>query len=308
MRLFAALFLLVSTASPVGIMFWNLENFFDYTDGGSGESDSEFSSLGARHWTKRRFLAKCDAIAKSIYWIGDCNGGLPDIFAMAEVENRNVLSKLLSESLLRKQDYEIVHYDSPDHRGIDVALVYRRSRLRLLSSRPLHVPGLETRDILLAEFSTPADMRFAVLACHFPSKYGGAGTEERRMTVARRLLSVVDSLSEAGIPAVAAGDFNDVPSSEPCRLLGKSLVNLGEPLSRGGLGTIRFDGRWELIDMFMVSPSLAPHATMQIVRLPFLTVRDGTHSGEKPLRTYSGPRYIGGVSDHRPILLRLELP
>ena len=128
------------------------------------------------------------------------------------------------------------------------------------------------------------------------------------MTVARRLLSLADSLSAAGIPAVAAGDFNDVPSSEPCRMLEPSLVNLAGPLARRGLGTIRFDGRWELIDMFMVSPDLAPDASMEIVRLPFLTVRDGTHSGEKPLRTYSGPRYVGGVSDHRPVLLRLQVP
>ncbi|MBO4758222.1 MAG: hypothetical protein J5577_07235 [Bacteroidales bacterium] len=311
MRFFAALLMMVQAAWPVSMMFWNLENFFDYTDGGSGVSDAEFSSRGARHWTKRRFLAKCDAIAKSVYWIGDGYGGLPDLFAMAEVENRNALSKLLSESLLRKQDYEIVHFDSPDHRGIDVALLYRRSRLRLFSSRPVHVPGLETRDILLAEFSPAGEGekgRLAVLVCHFPSKYGGHGTGGKRMTVARRLLSLADSLSAAGIPAVAAGDFNDVPSSDPCRLLEPSLVNLAGPLARRGLGTIRFDGRWELIDMFMVSPDLAPDASMEIVRLPFLTVRDGTHSGEKPLRTYSGPRYVGGVSDHRPVLLRLQVP
>lgn len=295
-------------ADHVGVMFWNLENFYDYTDGGDGESDAEFSSRGSRHWTKKRFLAKCEAVAKSIYWVGDCSGGLPDIFAVAEVENRKVLDRLVSETLLRKQDYTVVHYDSPDHRGIDVALLYRRSRLRLLSSAPVHVPGLATRDILLAEFGTADGGKFALLVNHHPSKYGGAGTDERRITAARRLVEVVDSLYAAGwTSVVATGDFNDVPTSEPCRLMGKALVNLALPLSEAGAGTIRYEGNWELIDMFMVSPALAPEAEMRILEIPFLTVRDKTHSGEKPLRTYTGPRYTGGVSDHRPIFLRIIL-
>ena len=84
------------------------------------------------------------------------------------------------------------------------------------------------------------------------------------------------------------------------------MVNLAAPLSRKGMGTIKYAGRWEMIDMFFISPLVAsanPGAEMRIERIPFLMVRDNAHSGEKPLRTFAGPRYIGGVSDHCPITL-----
>ena len=100
------------------------------------------------------------------------------------------------------------------------------------------------------------------------------------------------------------GDFNDTPDAEAFTQLKEVLVNVSEPLSAQGLGTIRFEGKWDLIDMFWVTPEMARNVSMEIVRVPFLTVRDNVHSGIKPLRTYSGPRYLGGVSDHCPILLK----
>ena len=120
-------------------VFWNLENFFDYTDQGTGESDAEFSSMGARHWSKKKFYRKCDNIAKSLLWMGDRYGRMPDVVGFAEVENRGVLSRLLSSTVLRKYDYGIVHHDSPDRRGIDVALIYRRSSFRLVSKSLLRI-------------------------------------------------------------------------------------------------------------------------------------------------------------------------
>lgn len=138
------------------VMFWNLENLFDWRrDSLNGsESEAEFTSFGKKHWTKRRFTAKCNAIAKSIFWIKDREGALPDVIGIAEVENRFVLKRLLEDTPLYKADYKIVHYDSPDPRGIDVALLYRSSRLELLDAVPLRVDGgkhppLRTRDILL---------------------------------------------------------------------------------------------------------------------------------------------------------------
>ena len=100
------------------------------------------------------------------------------------------------------------------------------------------------------------------------------------------------------------GDFNDVPEST--EEYSRAMVNLAIPLARKGEGTIKYSGRWELIDMFFVSPSLAgAGAEMKIISIPFLTVKDNAHSGEKPFRTYSGPRYSGGVSDHCPIVLKV---
>ena len=116
------------------VMFWNLENFFDWKDGGTSDSDRDFSSTGARYWTKSRFYSKCNAVAKSVFWVSDRYGRMPDVIGVCEIENRGVLNRLLSSTLLRKYDYGVVHFESGDRRGIDVALLYRKSSFELLSS------------------------------------------------------------------------------------------------------------------------------------------------------------------------------
>ena len=301
------------------VMFWNLENFFDFIDGGTGESDTEFSATGPRRWTKKRFYRKCHAVAKTILWAGGAGtaaeavgadsgwgSGLPDVVGMAEVENRFVLRQLTEKTALRKLDYEIVHFDSPDPRGIDCALLYRASRLTLVSAQPCRVsaPELHTRDILLAQFLTTGGDSLAVLVNHHPSKYGGGETDWRREVAVARLRALGDSLAAAGwTRAVAVGDFNDGPENGLFRHLEPAFS-----LCRGNIapGSIRFNGEWQLIDLCFVSPALADKASFRVLEPPFLTQRDAAHSGEKPLRTYSGPRYLGGVSDHRPILVRIN--
>ena len=359
----------------VTVMFWNLENFFDFKDDGTGESDREFSAAGERRWTKSRFYRKCQAVAKTVLW-----AGLPDIVGAAEVENRFVLRQLVTKTALRKLDYEIVHFDSPDPRGIDCALLYRASRLTLVSAKPCPVsaPGLQTRDILLTQFLTPSGDSLAVLVNHHPSKYGGGETDWRREVAVARLRALGDSLAASGwTRAVAVGDFNDTPDNalfnslapalSLCRMTGPTAENIREDLpaegdadertfsrngsappgrgisrrelsashsagrqslkGRGSIrfngewqlidlspgkslparnpGSIRFNGEWQLIDLCFVSPALADDASFRVLEPPFLTERDAAHSGDRPLRTYSGPRYLGGVSDHRPILVHI---
>ena len=162
------------------VVFWNVENFFDY------RSDSK-----PQYWTKGRFHAKCDAVAKTLLRIADRYGRLPDAVGFAEVENAFVLRQLVNTTALRKLDYRIVHYDSPDHRGIDCALLCRRSTLPLRRSAPAHVPDsaggiLATRDILLAEFDS-----LAILVNHHPSQLGGKS--DRRERARERLRSLTDS-------------------------------------------------------------------------------------------------------------------
>lgn len=288
------------------VLFWNLENFFDWTDGGNGDSDTEFTPGGQRHWTARKFYSKCNAVAKSVLWISDEYGKLPDVIGLAEIENRGVLSKLINSTSLRKTGYKIVHYDSPDHRGIDVALLWNTGTMDLISSKPCHIDGLETRDILLVNlFDRRAQKERAFIVVHLPSKFGGGKTAWKREKAAARLKAVADSVNAAGCSDITVmGDFNDTPDAEAFTQLKEVLVNVSEPLSAQGLGTIRFEGKWDLIDMFWVTPEMARNVSMEIIRVPFLTVRDNVHSGIKPLRTYSGPRYLGGVSDHCPILLK----
>ena len=292
------------------VVFWNLENFFDYVDGGEGESDREWSSTGSRRWTKTRFYTKCDAIAKTMFWIGEKYGRMPDVIGVAEVENSGVLYKLLSSSLLRKYDYKVVHYDSHDRRGIDVALLYRSSVYRMVSSS-VTVPEydaqkLSTRDILQVCLESVDGERINVLVNHHPSKYGGSqASESRRDAAMTAMRNLCDSLAvaDSGIPVIAMGDFNDTPDGEQFRMLDGVLVNKADSLFRAGQGTIRFEGKWDLIDMFMVSGSISEKSAMEILQVPFLMTYEKKYPGLKPLRTYSGPRYIGGVSDHCPIVL-----
>ena len=336
------------------VMFWNLENMFDYRDSGTGESDVEFSSFGQRRWTKGRFYAKCNSVAKAVLWTADRYGRLPDVIGVAEVENAFVVRSIISATALKKYGYRMVHFDSPDRRGIDVALLYREEVFEKQSARPCHIyeQGLtggrlmETRDILLVSLKHLADGHtYHFLVNHHPSKYGGAEASEGRRIIAMRTLRLVcDSLvtGDRDVMIIAMGDFNDTPSRGPFDILcGKEgrqendgrngpdaercgvgpgrnvMINLGCALEAAGEGTIRYGGKWELIDMFIVSCSLAGGASgrddgkgsrsrMEVVKVPFLMARDNTHVGDRPFRTYSGPRYIGGVSDHCPIILTIK--
>ena len=321
-------------------MFWNVENFFDWRNDSTTVSDLEFSAAGERHWTWKRFQAKANAFAKALFWVEAETGRLPDLVGLEEVENTFVLRQVLQKTALRKLDYKYVHYDSPDRRGIDVALLYRSSRLELLDSKPCHLYAADTvmatRDVLLCVFLKDS-AKIAVLVNHHPSKYGGASeSEPRRRIAVERLRFLADSLAAIGIDRIiAGGDFNDTPDNPVFGLLEPALAPMHMDLFRRGLGTIKYDGKWDLIDQIYVSPALldapmpAPasdsssgvtgrqedkvggpwaRARMRILRIPFLLTRDTVHSGEKPLRTYTGPRHTGGVSDHLPVLLEVPLP
>ena len=318
-----------------GVLFWNVENFFDYRNDSTSVSDREFSSLGERHWTKRRFYTKCNAFAKAVLWIASTEGGLPDVIGLAEVENAFVLRRAVGATALRKAGYKIVHYDSPDPRGIDVALLYRAPAVELVSSKAIHIDSLRTRDILHVRLRARDGPETDYFVCHLPSKYGGEKESlARRARAVDRLLEAVDSVfchsermrenllssptneirSAEGLGMtkeasglgmtrriIIMGDFNDTPDSPAFEELSRRFRSLAKPLAAKGLGTIRFDGRWDFIDHFYVSPGL--ETEMKPIQVPFFMTPDRTHGGLKPLRTYSGPRYTAGVSDHLPILL-----
>ena len=299
-------------------VFWNLENFFDYRDSGIGESDAEFTPEGIRHWTSGKFYEKCEMISKSLFWIGERYGQLPDVIGVAEVENRWVLERLLFSTLLRKYEYKIVHRDSHDRRGIDVALLYRKARFELVD-HTFCVPSFDgvrmnTRDILHVKLRLLSDRsEYDFIVNHHPSKFGGARESEgRRVAAMESLVTTCDSLFDvsAGLDSyrglVVMGDFNDTPDGNQFMMLDGRLDNTCHSLFEEGEGTIRYEGKWDLIDMYWVSPSLFSESRTEILKIPFLMTRDRKHPGEKPLRTYSGPRYLGGVSDHCPVVLLLN--
>lgn len=301
-----------SAGDSLLILFWNVENFFDYIDEGTSDADKEFSSFGSRCWTKKRFQVKCDAVAKSFLWIGEKYGRLPDVIGLAEVENRDVLWKILNNTLLRKCGYRIVHNDSQDPRGIDVALLYREA-VFICRSVSFKVPVLQgsnmaTRDILQVLLEDEDGERYNLIVNHHPSKYGGAEfSEGRRYAAMSALYDICDSLfkNDAEVPIIAMGDFNDTPEGGQFNIIDGILKNKADSLFKAGRGTIRYQGKWELIDMFMVSEDIDEKCRMDIVEIPFLMTYEKKYPGMKPLRTYSGPRYLGGVSDHCPIILCL---
>ena len=279
------LILLVSLVDSLLVVSWNVENFLDPKEDTTG-----------RH-TAKRLQAKCSGIAKTIFLIADKEGRLPDAVALMEVGNRRVLNKLLSTTPLRKLDYAIIHYDSPDRRGIDCALLYRRSRLTLLRSGPRHLKDstgaiLRTRDILLAEFEG-----IDILVNHHPSKVGAA-SEERRAIAMRRMWGLIDSLSAAGHQRIlSVGDFNDNvwPASDAP---GTSIQGSRPP------GTIKYNGAWEKIDGHFARGALSVEEA--VFDHPLLTEPDRSYGGTKPRRSFSGPRWLGGISDHYPVILRIK--
>lgn len=292
------------------VMFWNVENFYDYTDDGNNSGEREFSSSGTRHWTKGRFYAKCNAFAKSVLWTADRYGRLPDVIGLAEIENSGVLKAILGATSLKKCGYSFVHFDSADRRGSDVALLYRKSFFRVCGSRaiavrtPEGVP-LRTRDILYVCLKREDGEIFHFAVNHHPSKFGGSRSSWFSRKCAMDALSgLCDSLMATGdVNIVLMGDFNESADSDSFDILGDRMTNLAFPLAEKGEGTIRYQGRWDLIDIFFVPKGMESVSEMNILRIPFLMVQDRAHPGEKPLRTYSGPLYQGGVSDHCPIVM-----
>ncbi len=270
------------------VVSWNVENFLNPKTDTTGR------------YTRSRFRTKCNAIAKTILLIADSYGRVPDAVALMEVGDRYVLERLVRDTPLRKLDYDIVHYDSPDRRGIDCALLYRRSSLQLLRSAPIHLYDstgaiMRTRDILLAEFDG-----LAVLVNHHPSKVGSDSQRHRSLAMAR-MTALIDSLSTNQClnmdsscpqqPVLAVGDFNDDvwPHDGP-----RSATK----------GTIKYNGAWEKIDGFFARGSITVQET--IFNHPILSEPDRSFGGTKPRRAFSGPRWLGGVSDHYPVVLLIS--
>ena len=295
-------FAAMAQADSLLVVSWNVENFLDPRTDSTGR------------YTFGRFRSKCNAISKTLLLIAGRYGRLPDAVALMEVGDRYVLERLLRDTPLRKLDYSIIHYDSPDRRGIDCALLYRRSTLRLLRSAPMHLYDssgalMHTRDILLAEFDG-----LDILVNHHPSKVGG-DSERRRAVAMSRMLALMDSLdrrrvlerSDAGgvggyaprplgvqgdssrrrRPVLAVGDFNDdVWPHEGPRTAAE--------------GTIKYNGAWEKIDGHFAR-GLQVNET--VFSDPLLSEPDRSFGGTKPRRSFSGPRWLGGISDHYPIIL-----
>ena len=294
------------------IMFWNLENFFL-------PSREENIADNPKVVTWKRFGAKRDLISKTMIAVKDKEGAYPSIIGVCEVENLRILKNLVYNTPLSKLGYGIVHKDSPDARGIDVALLYRREEIKILDTAFLRIRSFKTRDILYAkvEYSPPSSGRedtIHVFVNHWPSKLGGERKSlPRRMEASNLLKAAVDSIFTENPCAkvVAMGDFNDSPSSSALQNI-SSLKNLSQRLKDSLkmtkaeiFGTHKYKGNWEMLDQFLASGNL--NAKVQILAFPHLLQTDKKYLGTKTRRTFIGPRFNAGASDHLPILLKIQL-
>jgi endonuclease/exonuclease/phosphatase family metal-dependent hydrolase len=311
----------------VRIMFYNVENLFDTIDDPS-KNDNEFLPNGARHWNGYRYFQKLKRISQVIIAAGEGNN--PAVIGLCEVENRKVLESLLYFTPLKVADYQIIHQESPDNRGIDVALLYRKGLFTPLKYQSIQVVKPDgqpfiTRDILYVKGLLANDtVHFFVN--HWPSKYGGvSATKPQRALAASALRAKTDSILKGNPQCniVIMGDFNDSPFDKSvAEVLGAkpvgtaspaSLYSLAYPLAKQGRGSNKYRAKWEMIDQFMVSGGLVDgkglHTEPGLFRLfspPFLLEKDQNYLGEKLNRTYIGFKYHGGFSDHLPILLDLR--
>jgi predicted extracellular nuclease len=308
-------------------MFFNAENYFDIFDDDK-TLDNDFTPTGSYHWTWEKFLSKRNALAKIIIAAGD--GKIPSVVGLCEIENRFVLNQLVNETPLAKFNYRIVHRDSPDSRGIDVALLYNANDFKLLYQNFYAVSqSFKTREILYAKGIFSEIDTLHVFVNHFPSKRGGAKTSEpRRIAAAGELKRLYDSIINANSNAniLIMGDFNDTPDSEPViktlqakdnfdSINGYDLYNLALPLAKKGEGTIKFQGVWEFIDLMFVSGNMlfdtnkisCSQSDFKIFKAPYLFEKDNAFVGKKPKRTFTGMKYNGGISDHLPVYIQLNV-
>lgn len=310
------------------IAFYNLENLFDTIDD-PGVLDEEFTPDGPDKWTSRRYHEKLDNMAFAISRIGEEDGwtGGPAILGVAEVENRKVLEDLVANPLLKAANYQIVHYDSPDERGVDVALLYRPRFFRVTSSTSVMLDIRNedgerdyTRDQLVVSGIFDGEpMNFIV--CHWPSRSGGElASRPKRDAAAALSRHLVDSLQslDANAKIFVMGDLNDDPINESLRkylraapdadnLKEGELFNTMFPLFKKGIGSLYYRDGINFFDQIVITPSLIgkDYSTYKfrfarVFNSSFLVQKDGQYK-DYPLRSFVGTVWQGGYSDHFPV-------
>ncbi len=317
------------TITQHSILFYNVENLFDTHDDPQSEDES-YTPEGELHWTNKRLSQKLLNLSKVILSASDWN--VPDIAIFAEIENKYVLEKLIHDTPLKSFAYKIIHKDSPDHRGIDVGLIYNSASFSPIEYNyyPLEVNNtiINTRELLYVSGVFNDIDTIHIFGNHWPSRYSGLlETKDLRKAAAILLREKVDELNLKYISPkiVIVGDFNDNPDDETLsevlmagrvenQLKENSLYNLFFDLKRDNQGSLKYQSQWYIFDQIIVSGSLilknlGLHVipeNAKILALPYLLEDDNKFGGKKPFRTYYGFTYNGGFSDHLPILLQLN--
>lgn len=311
---------------PVG--FYNVENLYDTLDD-LFKNDEEFLPTGINKWTSERYLKKLDRLSEVIAQLGaEFSPVGAALVGLCEVENKQVLEDLAKTEKLKNRNYGIIHYDSPDKRGVDVALLYNPSFFTPTNSRSYTLKNpadtaFFTRDQLLVSGNMLGEqMHFIVL--HWPSRRGGEKrSQPLRILAAKLCRSIVDSLLQENPQAkiIIMGDLNDDPVNESVKthlrakghtdkLHTGDLYNTSYELYQKGIGTLAWRDAWNLFDQLIVSQALIEPCQgicfygTKVFNKPFVVQQEGNFKGY-PYRTYAGGSYQGGYSDHFAVYLLL---
>ena len=289
----------------------NCENMVDCQHD-SLKDDVEWMPEGKRKWTPARYWRKLNHIGQEI--LSCQQEGVPDLVALVEVENDSCLFDLTRRSLLRGAGYEYLMTQSPDVRGIDVALLYQPMTFHPICYDYLDVTPLEgmrpTRDILYVKGETLKGDTLHIFVVHAPSRFGGEKhSRPNRQLVADRVMGVVRQLS-AEAKVIIVGDFNDGATDAALRFMengGMHNVTAKATGAHGAKATYRYQGVWQSIDHVFVSTALVDCVDKAFINdAPFLLEEDKKYGGVKPLRTFNGYRYQRGFSDHLPLVVRFK--
>lgn len=321
------------------IGFYNLENLFDiYHD--EGKNDYEYLPDGANKWTEAKYEKKLKNMASVIKAMADENKVFHTILGVCEIENRHVLEDLVARPEIAEANYQIVHYDGPDRRGVDVALFYRPESFKMLESKsipftfdskkinfdmaPEYQAEFRTRDILMVRGLLNGEM-FAFFVAHLPSRIGGKGSDLRSRGGEIMYEESLKLMQEfPGIKIVVMGDMNDNPSDESMAVYMRGKGKKEEvgsedffspflPMLKDGYGSLAYRGEWNIYDLILVNEALlnAPKGTLGIIpivknkyygRIFHKPFMSNSDGPYKntPFRTFSDGAFVGGYSDHYP--------
>ncbi|HEY6913093.1 MAG TPA: hypothetical protein VI413_00325, partial [Paludibacter sp.] len=310
------------------VAFYNLENLFDTIDN-ANVIDEEFLPNGAMKWGTMKYTAKLQHMSNAISQIGlEYSPQGIALIGVSEIENRGVLEDLVKQPDLAKRSYQIVHYDGPDRRGVDVALLYNPKLFIVTNSKSyrLHTADTSflTRDQLMVSGYLQGE-KVHVIVNHWPSRTGGEERSRPKRNAAAALTrSIADSLFRVDPKAkiIIMGDLNDDPFNESCATIlgakkeltdvkdGQLYNTLWKTLDKG-VGSLAYADQWNLFDQIIVSSEIA-HSDPSKLKLwkaevfnkPFLTQQEGRYKGT-PLRTHAGGAWTNGYSDHYPTLIYL---
>lgn len=311
------------------VAWWNVENLFDNVDD-PYEGDDEFTAASDKRWTDKRVDAKFVGLSRVLASMNDGQG--PDLLGLAEVEHRSVLETWV-QNYLQKFGYGIAYHESPDLRSIDLAVLYRKSIFEHIATRghaiDLGSGNRPTRDVTVYSLVSDGDTLDCVLV-HWPSRYGGKEqSEPKRITAAKVTSGAIDSLYRIrrNDDVILMGDFNDTPGDVSitrylhARDVPPSAVDGDKPYlfntmmqvhENPAMGSYYYRGDWNTLDQILLTSGLfnqtgfgTGNPVGDVFVLPFMREQEGRYK-DAPYRTYVGPRYLGGISDHFPVFIQLE--